>query len=276
MNTIGSSRFNFSLPEAEAKDDMKIAGNQLVGSGQTNDVKTPTPPSPSPSKSTRKPKSKRRIKGPVSTSTKQLTGYLTVNGIQSETSYQESDWPLFALKELMDNAFDFLNDYYANEAKESRNISVCIKIDLTKDILRIAVRNSNVNDVPVFENIGQIFNYNMWFSTKRNQHRISCGSLGDFLKRVLGMGYASWTSRDSSGDSFEEKQWEEPIVLRFNGKEVKVFLKVDSDTWATWADIQPPTVFNAPNFTEVEIALPVIDHWLALSNVLSRETGAIL
>ena len=43
MNTIGSSRFNFSLPEAEAKDDMKIAGNQLVGSGQTNDVKTPTP-----------------------------------------------------------------------------------------------------------------------------------------------------------------------------------------------------------------------------------------
>ena len=98
MNTIGSSRFNFSLPEAEAKDDMKIAGNQLVGSGQTNDVKTPTPPSPSPSKSTRKPKSKRRIKGPVSTSTKQLTGYLTVNGIQSETSYQESDWPTICAK----------------------------------------------------------------------------------------------------------------------------------------------------------------------------------
>ena len=90
------------------------------------------------------------------------------------------------------------------------------------------------NDVPVFENIEQIFDYNMWFSTKRNQHRISCGSLGDFLKRVLGMGYASLTSGNSSGGTlyFEEKQWEEPIVLRFNGKEVKVFLKVDSDTWA--------------------------------------------
>ena len=43
----------------------------------------------------------------------------------------------------MDNAFDFLNDYYPNEDKESRNIAVCIKIEpgteTARDILRIAV-----------------------------------------------------------------------------------------------------------------------------------------
>ena len=168
---------------------------------------------------------------------------------------------IFALKELMDNAFDSLNDYYPNESKESRNIAVCIKIEpgtqTSRDILRMSVRNSNVRDVPVFENIDEIFDYNMWGSTKRNQHRMSCGSLGDFLKRVLGMGYASLTSGDNAQDSFEDRQWEEPIILRFNGKEVRVFLKVDRDTWTAWCDIQEPVLFNAPNFTEVEIALPV-------------------
>ena len=97
----------------------------------------------------------------------------------------------------MDNAFDSLNDYYPNESKELRNIAVCIKIESgtqTRDILRMSVRNSNVRDVPVFENIEEIFDYNMWGSTKRNQHRMSRGSLGDFLKRVLGMGYASLTA----------------------------------------------------------------------------------
>ena len=72
----------------------------------------------------------------------------------------------------MDNSFDFLNDYYPKEDKESgaRNIAVCIKIEsgtqTTRGILRIAVRNSNVSDVPVFENIEEIFDYNMWFSHK--------------------------------------------------------------------------------------------------------------
>jgi hypothetical protein len=165
----------------------------------------------------------------------------------------------------MDNGFDFLNDYYSNEGKESRNIAVCVKIEpgdrnTRRGILRLSVRNSNVRDVPVFENIDEIFDYNIWGSTKRNQHRMSCGSLGDFLKRALGMGYASLTSGDNAQDSFEDRQWEEPIILRFNGKDVRVFLRVDRDNWAVWCDIQEPTLFNAPNFTEVEIALPVPEH----------------
>jgi hypothetical protein len=81
------------------------------------------------------------------------------------------------------------------------------------------------------------------------------------LKRALGMGYASWTSNDNSEDSFNDRQWEEPMILRFNGKEEKVFLKVDRDTWTTLCDIQEPTLFDTTDFTEVEVAIPVPDYY---------------
>src|SRR6188472_3426168 len=44
---------------------------------------------------------------PVATMTRQSLAYLSVSGIQNETSYIQRDWPVFALKELSDNAFDF-------------------------------------------------------------------------------------------------------------------------------------------------------------------------
>ena len=49
---------------------------------------------------------------------------------------------------------------------------------------------------------------------KRNQHRMTTGSLGDALKRCLGMGYASWTSDYNPDETFEEKQWDEPVIIR--------------------------------------------------------------
>jgi hypothetical protein len=253
---------NQSTPPRGPLKIIENSANQLVGSGQKNGIKIQTP---LPLFRSAAPGKKNRILGPVSTSTRQSIAYLTIYGIQSETSYQEQDWPLFALKELMDNAFDFLNDYYSNEGKESRHIAVRIKIEPAKEkgrhVIRIVVRNSNVINVPVFENIDGIFDFNAWFSTKRSQHRMTCGSLGDFLKRALGMGYASWTSNDNSEDSFDDRQWDEPIILGFNGKEVKVFLKVDRDTWTTLCDIHEPTLFDRTDFTEVEVALPMPDYY---------------
>ena len=143
------------------------------------------------------PPSNRRRNGPVATSTVKLMSYITVKAIESETSYLLFLWPIFALKELMDNAWDFLNDYYPNNPREDRKIGVTIKVDLKpngeKSILRIVVRNSNVDNISVFEDLDSLFDYDRWYSTKRYQHRETCGSLGDFLKRGLGMGYASLT-----------------------------------------------------------------------------------
>ena len=38
--------------------------------------------------------------------------YVTVKNIENETSHVEADWTLFILKELIDNAWDWLNDDY--------------------------------------------------------------------------------------------------------------------------------------------------------------------
>jgi hypothetical protein len=131
-------------------------------------------------------------------------------------------------------------------------------------MLRIAVRNSNVNNITVFQNLEGVFNYNNWVSTKRNQHRMTAGGLGNFLKRVLGMGYASWTGHDDSyksaaeQDSFEDKQWNEPVILRFNKKEYRVFIIVIGNGIDIISRFEGPIrIDNIGTDTEVEVVLPL-------------------
>jgi hypothetical protein len=206
------------------------------------------------------PPSNKRRKGPVATSTVKLMSYIAVKAIESETSYLLSQWPIFALKELMDNAWDFLNDYYPNNPKEDRKIGVSIKVDLKpngeKSILRIAVRNSNVDNISVFEGLDSVFDYDRWYSTKRYQHRETCGSLGDFLKRGVGMGYASWTEGIDDDNSFTDKQWEEPLIVIHNGEENRVYITVNKGSNEP-IKVEFERISHSATDTEVEVALPI-------------------
>jgi hypothetical protein len=169
----------------------------------------------------------------------------------------------------MDNAYDWLNTHYPypDWDKDARKISVRIKIDPIPGkgdtvMLRIAVRNSNIDNIIVFKNIEGIFDFAKWVSEKRNQYMMTCGGLGDFLKRALGMGYASWTDNDNPDSSEEGKQWPEPVILRYNGhrggQEHKAFIVVDREIVSYWSDINEPTEYDAAaDFTEQEIALPI-------------------
>lgn len=160
-----------------------------VGSGD----KVPQNRQP-PSKG-KKPKVKvPKVKKPkaVSTTESQSMAYVTLKNIESETSYLEQDWALFAFKELLDNAWDWLNDEYpitmTDNNKDIRNIAVRFWVTKDKDnadydFLHVAVRNSNVNNITVFEKLKKIFDFKVWHGTKRYQHRMTTGSLGDALKR---------------------------------------------------------------------------------------------
>lgn len=204
---------------------------------------------------------------PVSTTDKQSMAYVTIGNIETETSYLEEDWSLFVLKEFLDNAFDWLNDYYpaakSLEDKDFRRIGVQIWItqDCNDRFIHISIRNSNPKNFPAFENLSNMFDFYSWHSTKRNQHRMTTGSLGDALKRCLGMGYATWTSDYNPDESLEEKQWNQPAIIRCNGKESKVFIKVDNSSQRIWAEIEqeikPSTPMDLGNDTEVEITLPL-------------------
>jgi hypothetical protein len=208
-------------------------------------------------------------RGPVATSTKQSMSYVTVKGIESETSYLKRDWPIFILKELSDNAYDFMNDHYANRSKDARLIAIRVKIDddVTSgsdlfNMFHMRVRNSNVDNIPVFEHLDKILDFSLWCSTKRDQHRETCGSLGDGLKRGLGMGYASWADGIDDKDSFIDKQWDEPLIVRHNGNEYRVFIRVDKSNQNIWTKLHGPYEIAADaialgNDTETEVALPV-------------------
>jgi hypothetical protein len=206
-------------------------------------------------------------KGPVWTSTKQSMTYVTTRGIESDTSWQEIEWPKQIMKELVSNAWDWLHDYYPDGTKENREISVRVKTDsildegIRRPLIRIAVQNSNPNNIPVFENLNQVFDYTQFHSTKRHQHREVSGALGDFLKRGLGMGYASWTEgydrerRTSAVAS--DKQWLEPIIFRHNRLEDRVFIHVKWDEQEYWPIFGDRNSYNVLDFTEVEITLPI-------------------
>jgi hypothetical protein len=233
-----------------------------VGQGQKNMEKV-LPSSTNINITAKKQKEHRR--GSVTTSTPQSLDYIIVKGIESATSKYRLEWPEWSLKELMDNAYDSLNAHYPYPEwdNNARKISVSIKVDpiLGREdivILRLTVRNSNINSIPVFENIEGIFDFTKWVSEKRNQFMMTCGGLGDFLKRALGMGYASliYLSEPDPIEG-ENKQWSEPVILRYNGQERKVFIHVDMDTVRYWSEITEPTYYEAFDFTEQEIALPI-------------------
>ena len=134
--------------------------------------------------------------------------------------------------------------------------------------IHIAVRNSNVDNFPTFTNLKETFDYDIWYSTKRGQHRGTAGGLGDALKRMLGIGYAAWSEVANESEQEEEKiefeleeekQWEEPIIVRCNKTEYRCFLFVEMSKGNRWVDIQPcvPTK-NIGTDTEIEVTLPVV------------------
>src|ERR687885_1377155 len=119
-------------PESECKESKTKQPDRGVQPNESNIYmsnyhKNNQTPLPAASLTTRR-------KGPVATSTKQMAGYFTVSGIENELSISENMWPCFALKELSDNAYDWLNDYYPNNNSvdsrtKRRYIAIRIQID---------------------------------------------------------------------------------------------------------------------------------------------------
>jgi hypothetical protein len=209
------------------------------------------------------------VRRPVATTVKQISRYISIDEIVSEISRRRHEWPQVILEELSTNSWDFLKVYYPPEdfTKEQRQISARIRIDDIPGLeniklLRTTVRNSNVDRHDVFQDLSLIFDYDKWQSTKRNQYLGTGGALGDFLKRSLGMGYASWTLLKQQSAS--DQQWTEPLILRFNGQEYQVYLEIDTGINAG-ARIEGP--FSCPqsvDYVEVCATLPMENEGLAM------------
>ena len=64
----------------------------------------------------------------------------------------------------MDNPYDWFNEVYPTSPKQDRKIS--LRAWPFEHGIRIAVRNSNVDNIPVFQNLGLTFDLAICYSSK--------------------------------------------------------------------------------------------------------------
>ncbi len=118
--------------------------------------------------------------------------YVTLEGIENRTDIEKENVYAFVLKELLDNAADFLETQHSGIGVTSRREKTGMTIIPTAEVqgtilnegnkfLRIIVINSNEYGKAVFSTkmLNSIFNFNSFYSSKRNQYKISRGALGD-------------------------------------------------------------------------------------------------
>ena len=179
--------------------------------------------------------------------------YFTVSGGILRTGYKDKKyWYILVIKELLDNAVDFLWKYYQGYNDTSLTVYV------TKDdsLLHIKMRNSNSQNVRVFEHPELIFDPVMRYGSKQDIRIISRGMLGDALKQVLALGYVLIHSGDD-GTAFSNEQWNNPLIVRCNGKETHVRIIVDQSSQTHRLDIKEVKLVGHTD-TEIEISLPMI------------------
>jgi hypothetical protein len=121
----------------------------------------------------------------ISTSRKHSVDYFTKDGVILRTGYSDPrDWYLLSIKEGMDNGIDF-----GWKSCRGENISFDVEIYKNDQIFRLKIRNPNPNEIPVFEDLDAIFDYEMRYGSKQDVHMITRGMLGDALKQILSLGY---------------------------------------------------------------------------------------
>jgi hypothetical protein len=188
--------------------------------------------------------------------------YVTLEGIENRTGVGEENLYGFIQKELLDNASDFIEMESAKEAK--------VKVTILKEdaVLRIIVRNTNSSDTPSFskDKLESIFNFDTFYSSKRNQYKLNRGALGDAFKEILCVPYA--LARKYGID------WKQPLTITTAIDKVLlqtfvVSLTVDRIKQTIHTEIQELKGKEEAesNFTEIEVRLPVIEDVLDLDRL---------
>ena len=145
--------------------------------------------------------------------------YVRLKDFTKKTGIEAKDCHAFCIKELNDNAGDFIEKY--------RYPNAVIVLDIINDkkngIMTISVSNSNFGNITVFNNLKQTFNYKRSYSSKSNQYRVTRGAQGDAIKEIGTMGYMLINSEDIE----EDKSWIYPIIFQYNKKIEKVHIDID-------------------------------------------------
>lgn len=212
-------------------------GNKLAGNHHSSRSGSTSPP----------------LTNDIATFRKHAMDYFTEDGVILRTGFtNKRDWFLLCIRELIDNCVDFLVKNY----KGSENTVITTEISKNDKYFQLKVRNSNSSSIEVFEDKAAIFDNDQRYGSKQDLHIISRGMLGDAMKQILAFGYIL-THIEDNGSSFEDKQWERPLIIRHNNSEYKIYLKVDKTQQTGISHIQKSPNELEDSNTEIELMLPI-------------------
>ncbi len=141
-----------------------------------------------------------------------MEGIRTKSGIEDDRIFGK-----FKCKELIDNSLDFIESNTKDFVNNGKNpfIDINISEEENEEIIKIKIKNSSPNSNNHFftkERLQKIFNFQRYFSSKRHQHIIKRGALGDGLKEVLIIPYAFTIENNN-------ESWNYPLIINiFNEK----------------------------------------------------------
>jgi hypothetical protein len=206
----------------------------------------------------------------VFSSQKTIMDYITLEGTENRTGVGNENLYGLILKELLDNAVD---SHETQSGKEQlREAEVEVTITKEDKVLRIVVRNSNDYGKAPFSKarLEYIFKPGIFYSSKRNQHKISRGALGDAFKEILCIPYALAIKYNNT------EEWKQPLTITTKVDNTRqiflVSLKIDRISQTIYPEVQELKTKEEEaesSFTEIEVRLPLIEDILDLDK-LSR------
>jgi len=156
----------------------------------------------------------------------QTTDFITIKGIRTRLGLEKNELGIFIIRELIDNALDFIESNTKEFVKLNRSPYIHLiaseeeKTEIGK-VTKVIVRNSNPIGIDVFteDKIKKIFDFDNYYSSKRNQYHISRGALGGAFKEILGIPYAL-AVEDSSINIMNYEDWKYPLQINISNKQL--------------------------------------------------------
>ena len=215
----------------------------------------------------------------------QFADYTTWKGIETKTGIEPEDALSFLLKELLDNALDYLESTQLQQHHDEQQPEIHVTVQKYHEKhIRITVCNSNhaheladdgkSKPKTAFSKqmLKNIFDFDRYHSSKRNQFKITKGALGDALKEVLCIPHV--LARDG-----QIADWNYPLyIIVFQELQQKLYRiqliidrinqtirsKIedsdsDFDFKTTAADIQQHGNSRHYNSTQVVLTVPIIN-----------------
>jgi hypothetical protein len=207
--------------------------------------------------------------------------YTTWKGIENKTGIEREHAYDFVLKELLDNAVDYIETQH-NTTTAAVDIPPEIHVAIKKTqphekLIRIVVSNSNYaattsasSSKATFSKqmLKSIFDFDRYHSSKRNQFKITKGALGDALKEVLCIPHV--LAHDN-----EINNWDYPLKIYAAQKIFLVHLAIDRINQLVHSSIVDDEADDDAELTyydntKIEVTLPVFDGGQNKDDLITR------